>query len=150
MSDTLRALLAVPGLTFDATVTSVTDGDTIRATVHLGQLEIAGLTCDVTLGNPKGMSIRLAGCNAWELSTPAGKAARDNLRTILRPGDAVTLSNVTPYKYGLEVVADVALGDGSDLVSLLTAGFWVAAWDGTGARPLPPWPRPASQDAATP
>ena len=141
MSDTLRALLAVPGLTFDATVTSVTDGDTIRATVHLGQLEIAGLTCDVTLGNPRGMSIRLAGCNAWELSTPAGKAARDNLRTILRPGDAVTLSGVSMDKYGLRLDASVTLADGQDLVTLLEAGQWVAPWNGDGAAPLPPWPR---------
>lgn len=132
------ARLVVPGQTYAATVVSVTDGDTIRCDVTMGQLTLSSLTLDVVARN---LPVRLVGCNAWESSTDAGKAARANLRLLLPPGTPVTLSAVDSYKYGLEIVASVTLEDGQDLVTLLIATQWAAPWSGLGIRPLPPWPR---------
>jgi endonuclease YncB( thermonuclease family) len=127
------------GGTYAATITSITDGDTLKMDVVVGQVTISSLELDVVARN---MPVRLAGCNAAEKSTEAGKAARANLMLLLHPGAQVTLSDVQPYKYGLEIVAYVALPDGQDLTKLLIAGQWVAPWDGVGAkRPVPPWPR---------
>lgn len=52
-------------------VTKVIDGDTVRCRVDLG--------CDVRLD----MTIRLAGINAPEISTDAGKSAREYLASLL-------------------------------------------------------------------
>lgn len=117
-----------------AYITSVTDGDTIRADIDL----------DLRSGYWD-FPIRLAGCNAHEKSTEAGIAARDNLRTILLPGTRVVLTTIKDYKFGGEFVAKVFLieEDGSltDLVAELVAEQWLAEWDGRGTAPKPPWPR---------
>lgn len=85
--------------------------------------------------------LRLDGCNAWEVGTEAGKAARDNLRSILTPGLQVVLTTIKDYKYGGEFVARVWLMDGTELVPSLIAAQWLAPWDGRGKAPTPPWPR---------
>lgn len=85
---------------------------------------------------------RLNGCNAREHTDPGGVAARDNLATLLPVGSVVTLQSLKAYKYGDEYMADITLPDGRDLVSLLIAEHWLAPWDGTGPKPVPPWPRP--------
>lgn len=123
---------------YTALVRTVTDGDTIRCDVLMGSATIAGMSCDIVL---RDFPVRLRGCNAAEVKTEAGKAARDNLRAALPGGTPVTLSQVTPYKYGLELVAAVALPDGADLVGLLIKAGWAAPWDGNGKQPVPPWPR---------
>lgn len=115
-------------------VTSVTDGDTFRADIDL----------DLRAGYWD-YKIRLAGCNAWEKSTEAGMAAKDNLAAILTPKRQIILTTIKDYKYGGEFVAKVFLPqpDGSllELVPQLIAEQWLAPWDGRGSAPLPAWPR---------
>ena len=115
---------------YAATVRSVYDGDTIKVDVDLG--------FSVHLHT----SARLLGCNAIELSQPGGVEARDNLRTLLPVGTVIALRSVLVDKFGGRVDAQITLPDGTDLVTELIATNWVAAWSGTGPRPLPPWPRP--------
>lgn len=112
-----------------ATVTGVHDGDTIY--------------CDIDMGLRVHLiyKVRLLGCNASELSTEPGKAARDHLVEVLPAGIVVALLMVKDYKYGGEFVARPVLSGQRDLVAELIAGQWAAEWDGRGAAPQPPWPR---------
>lgn len=119
---------------YAATVRKVHDGDTFAADVDLGFcVHIAA-------------SFRLAGCNARELGEPGGREARANLEGLLL-GRQVTLRSIKIDKYGGRYDAQVTLPDGGDLVQLLVAGSWAARWDGTGVRPVPPWPRPEQPNA---
>lgn len=119
-----------PSYVYAATVLSVHDGDTITLDVDLG------FSVHVRT------SVRLLGCNARELSDVGGKEARDNLRALLPAGTPVTARSVLVDKWGGRYDAAITLADGTDLVQSLIASHWLAAWDGTGTRPLPPWPRP--------
>lgn len=113
----------------NAIVKRVIDGDTI--------------VCDIDMDLRSWLAdyhVRLVGCNAAEVSTEAGKAARDNLIALLPVGTKVVLTTIKDYKYGGEFVAKVWLGE-EDLVARLIAEQWAAAWDGRGAAPVPPWPR---------
>lgn len=115
---------------FAAWVTRVVDGDTI--------------VCDIDLGLRSWLrdyKVRLNGCNAWEISTEAGKAAHENLVGRLPVGTYLTLTFVKDYKYGGEFVATPYLSDGTDLVQQLIAQQWLAPWNGRGTVPVPPWPR---------
>lgn len=120
-----------PAYRYEATVVRVVDGDTLILDVDLG--------FHVWL---RGQSFRLLGCNARELHEPGGPEARDNLRdllsTLLMP---VTLRSVRVDKFGGRFDAAITLKGGADLVTALIADGWVAAWDGTGERPVPSWPR---------
>lgn len=118
-----------PAYVYAATVESVHDGDTITLDVDLGfRVHIH-------------VSVRLLGCNARELSQDGGKEARDNLRALLPAGTPLTIRSVLVDKYGGRYDAQVILDDGTDLVATLIADQWLTTWDGTGARPLPVWPR---------
>lgn len=112
-----------------ATIRRIVDGDTI--------------VCDIDMGLRLGMEykVRLVGCNAHELATVAGKAARQNLMIRLPLDSQVILTLVKDYKYGGEFVAKVTLEDGTDLVQELITEQWAAAWNGNGPAPTPPWPR---------
>lgn len=139
MLSTLSAVLA-PDQTYPATIRSVTDGDSLRVDVVIGTVTVSDLAADVVL---RDFRCRLSGCNAAEVGTDAGKAARDNLRSVLTPGLPVSLHHVETYKYGLELVAAITMPDGSELIPALIEQQWLAAWDGKGTRPVPPWPRTA-------
>lgn len=115
---------------YAATVVSVHDGDTIRVDLDQGLDEWH-----------RRLSVRFMGCNAAELGTPGGDAARDNLTALLPAGAQIRLRSVAWDKYGGRVDADVIEVDGTDLIAQLISEQWLAAWDGTGARPVPPWPR---------
>ena len=118
--------------TYNAMVVAVHDGDTITASIDLG--------FHVMLFQQQ---VRLLGCNARELSEPGGLEARDNLRALLPSAPAtVTIRTVRPDKFGGRYDAQITLPDGTDLVSKLIADGWAAPWDGTGSKPVPPWPRP--------
>lgn len=135
--------------TYPATVLDVHDGDTFKATIDLG---IGTTAKDRDLGfhlyveNHRLVlhaDVRLAGCNARELAQPGGVEARDTVRALLPVGSKVTIGSVGADKYGGRYDCTVTLPDGRDLVGTLIDGHWLAAWDGKGARPLPPWPIPA-------
>lgn len=119
-----------------------------RATI-LGVQDGDGLVVDLDQGrgqhdlgeNGKGLPLRLAGCNARELSEPGGPEAAEHLATLLPLGTRVHIATIKPDKYGGRWQARVELLDGTDLVELLVAEQWVAPWNGRGPRPLPPWPR---------
>jgi endonuclease YncB( thermonuclease family) len=100
--------------TVPGTVTSIHDGDTLTAELDLGW--------HISLTS----SIRLLGINAPELNTPAGKDALAYLRTLLAPGDPVTVVSArllgATEKYG-RVLAAVQTPSGQDVsTALLAAG----------------------------
>lgn len=115
---------------YAAVITRVVDGDTVQADVDLG--------FHVWL---RGAMFRLLGCNAIEHDQPGGAEATANLATLLPAGTPVVLTSVKVDKYGGRYDCSITLPDGRDLVSLLIAGQWAAPWDGTGPKPVPPWPR---------
>lgn len=138
---------------YPATITAVHDGDTFTADV---ELPIRSNHADIDLGFflrverrrlLLHISFRLYGCNAAELGTTSGNAAAENLKAVLAVGSTVTVRSHKPLvpipadKYQPRWDADVTLADGRDLIPALIAGQWVAPWDGTGPRPVPPWPR---------
>lgn len=113
-----------------AYVVRVIDGDTVVLDIDLGYHSWQ-----------RDQSHRLAGCNAWEKATVAGAAARTNLIGLLPTGLEVSVRTVKPDKFGDRYDAYITLPDGRDLTFLLIAEQWVAAWDGKGLKPVPPWPR---------
>lgn len=147
---------------YQATVANVHDGDTIDVDVWLRgdppraakALQAGGRDVDlgfdiheivskhgsvVALVNRR-QSVRLFGCNAPELATPAGKAALAFLQTLVSVGDQVTLVSHGWDKYGGRVDGTVTLTDGRDLTELMIAAGHAAPWDGQGAKPVPQEP----------
>ena len=120
---------------FYATINEVHDGDTLYGYVDqgIGQWNHGAAK--------NGIGLRLNGCNARELSEPGGIEARDNLAALVPVGSVVPITSVSWDKYSNRLDVTITLADGTDLVSKLIADGWAAAWDGTGARPVPAWPR---------
>lgn len=114
---------------FAATVMQVHDGDTLTVDLDLG-FSVRTV-----------QHLRLLGCNAIELGQPGGHEAKANLEQLVL-GRTVVVRTVKPDKFGGRYDAAVTLPDGRDLVPLLIADDWAVAWDGTGPKPVPPWPRP--------
>lgn len=86
-------------------------------------------------------SFRLNRCNARELNEPGGIEARDNLiELLLTPGMTILIRSYKMDKYG-RYLAEIVMPDGTNLVDFLIEQQWAAPWDGTGTKPLPPWPR---------
>ena len=133
---------------YAATVVEIHDGDTID--VDLVLTKAGRQSSDRDLGfnvhrNRQGVtlerqSVRLLGCNAPELATPAGKDALAFIETVLKVGDTVTLVSHGWDKYGGRVDGAVTLADGRDLTAVMIAAGHAAPWDGTGPKPLPASP----------
>lgn len=123
--------------TYNAQVVRVVDGDTVELDVDLG----FGVWKRAIGGAGDECSFRLLGCNAREHDAPGGQEAIANLRTLLPVGATVTVTSVKNDKFGGRFDALITLPDGRDLTSLLVATQWAAAWNGRGAKPVPPWPR---------
>jgi endonuclease YncB( thermonuclease family) len=116
--------------TYAARVVRVIDGDTLVADVDLGfQMWVHA------------QSFRLLGINAREHTQPGGREAAAHLSATLAPDTVVRLTSVKPDKFGGRYDALITLPDGSDLATVLISTGWAAAWDGSGTKPLPPWPR---------
>jgi endonuclease YncB( thermonuclease family) len=129
---------------YQATVAAIHDGDTIDVDLvlipHTGHL-----TQDHDLGfnvhrAPAGVllerqSVRCYGCNAPELSTPAGKASLAYLQTLLKVGDEITLLSHGWDKYGGRIDGQITLADGRDLVTVMIAAGQAFAWSGVGVKP---------------
>jgi len=110
---------------YNATVLSVHDGDTLTLNVDLGFYVRMQMPC------------RVLGVNAPELSTAAGKAARDFLATLCPTGTPLLLRSVKDDKYGGRFDGALALPDGRSVAQeLINAGF-AAPWNGQGPKPLP-------------
>jgi endonuclease YncB( thermonuclease family) len=116
--------------TYAARVIRVIDGDTIVADVDLGFNMWV-----------REQSFRLVGLNAREHTQPGGREAAAHLSEILLVSTLVRLTSVKPDKFGGRYDAVITLPDGSDLATVLITTGWAAAWDGSGTKPLPPWPR---------
>jgi endonuclease YncB( thermonuclease family) len=130
---------------YKATVVNIHDGDTIDVDLVVDRTgKVKG---DIDLGfglhrTPRGhelprQSVRLAGCNAPELSTDAGKAALAFLETVLSVGDEVTVLSTGWDKYAPRIDGQVTLPDGRDLTEVMIAAGQAAPWDGEGAKPVP-------------
>jgi endonuclease YncB( thermonuclease family) len=121
---------------YNAVVTDVHDGDTITVNLDLG---VGTWHHD--------FHVRLIGGNAQELKDPGGEEARQNLAGLLPLGSRVVVrshkagKDIEPDKFGGRWLADVTLPDGRDLVAHLIEQQWLAPWDGSGKKPVPPWPR---------
>jgi len=130
---------------YKATVVGIHDGDTLTVDVVLAKVGKA--KTDVDLGfsvhrAPAGVtlerqSVRVYGCNAPELATPAGKAALAHILTLLHVGDTVTLVSHGWDKYGGRIDGAVTLLDGRDLAATMIADGHAVFWDGTGVKPVP-------------
>lgn len=114
------------------------DGDTLVVTVDLGfRLTMTQV-------------VRVAGINAPEANTPAGRAAAKALQGWLFPPDGVreiddwvggnssfVITTTKPHdKYG-RWLATVTRCDGHDLADDMIAAGHAVAWDGHGAKPVP-------------
>lgn len=113
-----------------AKVVRVIDGDTVELDLDLGfKLSIRG-------------SFRLLGLNAREKSEPGGPQAAEHLAKMLPVGTELLAGSVKLDKYGGRYDAVLFTGDGGvNLNDRLIATGWAAAWNGSGERVLPPWPR---------
>lgn len=130
-----------------ATVAKIHDGDTIDVNILLFPVGKVRAGHEIDLGfnvwrtprgtEIRGQSVRLAGCNAPELATAAGKAALAFLETLLTVGDTVTVTDQGWDKYGGRIDGQVTLADGRDLTTVMIAAGQAAPWDGQGPKPTP-------------
>lgn len=121
----------------DATIASVTDGDTIDA--HVSK------SFDVGFGGSTSTAfrvrLRLARINAPAKGTAAGDASAAWLSGLLTPGTVVDLVTLDAYKYGGpayspgEWMAEVTLPDGRNVSDLAVSLGFAVYWSGTGPRP---------------
>ena len=138
---------------YKATVVNIHDGDTIGVDIVLVPSRMHRAYPDVDLGfnvhsvDHEGIvlerqSVRLFGCNAPELATPAGKDALAYLETILHVGDVVTLVSHGWDKFGGRIDGQITLADGRDVAQVMIAAGQAAPWDGHGVKPVPAGPPP--------
>lgn len=99
-------------------VRSVHDGDTVHVDLDLG----FGITLNGASWDDKPLlSCRVYGINAPELSTDAGKAARNYAMTLLTPGLRVTVLSHGWDKYGGRFDGEITLPDGRDFGAAMLA-----------------------------
>jgi endonuclease YncB( thermonuclease family) len=106
-------------------VDSVHDGDTVYIKLDVG-FDLSVYT-----------RVRVAGINAPELATAAGKAARDYAQTLLKPGDAVRVVSFGWDKFGGRIDASIEyhLDAPEDFAKTMIAAGHALPWDGTGPKP---------------
>jgi endonuclease YncB( thermonuclease family) len=121
----------------DATIPSVTDGDTLDALV--------AKSFDVGFGGSTSTSfrarLRLARINAPKGSAPGGAASAAWLAGLLRAQPVVDLVTLDAYKYGGpqyspgEWMAELTLPDGRNVSDLSVSLGFSIYWSGHGPRP---------------
>lgn len=104
-------------------VDSVHDGDTINVVLDVG-FDLAIHT-----------RVRIFGINAPELSTAAGKTARDYAKTLLKPGMEVKVLSKGWDKFGGRIDGVITYGDGKDFAQTMLDAGQAKPWDGQGAKP---------------
>lgn len=116
--------------TYNAVVLSVYDGDTFDVSLDLG------------FHLYWHCRVRLAGCNAREHSDPGGPEARAHLLSLVPVGSQVVLTSVKLDSYADRIDALVESDACDNVTTQMIVDGYAAAWDGRGARPIPPWPIP--------
>jgi len=91
----LLGLLCIGASNYEATVTKVYDGDTIRCDV------------DVWPGDYKSVGIRVLGIDTPEKNFPFGKVVKEYAKEKIPVGSTVYLNNVSKDKYFGRAVAEV-------------------------------------------
>jgi len=106
----------------------VHDGDTVNVKLDVG--------FDLTVYT----RIRILGINAPELSTQAGKDARDFAQTLLKPGDDVRVMRYGWDKYGGRIDGSIACNPGDreshDFATKMLKAGHAVPWDGAGPKPV--------------
>lgn len=101
----------------------VHDGDTVNVKLDVG--------FDLTVY----ARVRVHGINAPELSTKAGKAARDYGQALLPAGTPVSVMSLGWDKYGGRIEGDINVDGLGDYGAALVAAGHAKVWDGRGPRP---------------
>lgn len=107
--------------TYAGTVLRVLDADTVQVDLDLG------------LRIHSAQAVRVAGIDAPELSTAAGKAAREFVQELLPVGSQVAVSTRKPDKYGRVLGSITYLGYGGtphDLADKLVEAGHAQPYDG--------------------
>jgi endonuclease YncB( thermonuclease family) len=120
--------MAVPANAFGpyrAVIDLVHDGDTVHAKLDVG--------FDLTVYT----RIRIDGINAPELSTQAGKDARDFAKALLASGDAVEVEVVSFGwdKYGGRIDGSMKMPDGRDFAQVTLDSAHAKPCTGVGPKP---------------
>jgi len=107
---------------YEATISKITDGDTVKLSADLG----FGISAKIT--------VRCLGINAPELATPEGKTARNALNAKLPPGTVCTITTVkdpslSKEKYG-RYLATFTLADGTNVNDWLVKSGYAVPYDG--------------------
>ena len=105
----------------------VHDGDTVNVKLDVG--------FDLTVY----ARVRIFGINAPELSTDAGKAARDFAQTLLKPGDDVRVVSHGWDKYGGRIDGSIEYdlgGEPTDFATTMIAAGHALPWGGVGPKPV--------------
>jgi endonuclease YncB( thermonuclease family) len=114
-------------------VVRVIDGDTVVTDVDLGFYVTVRMSC------------RLTGINANEPNQPGGKEASAHLASLLSEATMVRVRSVRADKFAGRfdaiVVADYANGESIVVNDAMVASGFAVAWDGSGAKPVVPWPQ---------
>lgn len=133
----LRAATAAGWHWPDATIASVTDGDTLDAQVSKALDTGFGGTTTTSFR----VRLRLARINAPAKSTPAGAASAAWLTGLLAAAKTVDLVTLDAYKFGGpqyspgEWMAEVTLPDGRNVSDLAVSLGFSVYWNGQGPRP---------------
>lgn len=127
---------------YQAVLLDVIDGDTAKFSVRLQKTRMKNRDFGMHVFVEDGWivvheSMRFYGINAAEHGTPSGDAATAYLKTLIAPGDVLTVQTIKDEqeKYGrfLAIVVKGSLNINEQMV----ASGHAAAWDGTGPRPVP-------------
>ena len=109
---------------YRGTVDVVHDGDTVHVRLDVG--------FDLNVYT----RVRIDGINAPELSTPAGKQARDFAQTLLKPGDAVEVVSFGWDKYGGRIDGSIKMPDGRDFGQTMLDTGHAKPYTGVGPKPV--------------
>lgn len=124
-----------------AVVVEVHDADTVILDV-IHEFDI-GFNDTSTIKRRRSFRLYLGGkfgLNARELIQEGGPEAQVHLAARLPVGTVLRLESVKNDKFGGRF--DAILFDGEvNVCEELVTQQWAAPWDGTGERPIPPWPR---------
>jgi hypothetical protein len=138
----VTALPPVPApFYFNAWVLEWHDADTVLCRVDRGRRDYST------------WSVRVLGSSAREVPNPpftkgepGGPEAQAEATRRWPAGTPLVLATVKPDKYGdrqlARVIAHDPLRGSVDVATELIADLWAAPWNGRGAPPKPPWPRP--------